>query len=141
MGEKRLQFKNRPAGFWIDSHRNGFCCWLDTMYRPAILSAVITLASNKPESAVTYMIAYVLGFAIPFLFFPFSSQNGLDQSQQLIMKTGGIIMIVVGILLFFDLLTWIIIMFSSLFGGFTGFEIVFYSRGEWFFSSIGVYYT
>ena len=44
-----------------------------------ILSAVITLASNKPESAVTYMIAYVLGFAIPFLFFPFSSQNGLDQ--------------------------------------------------------------
>lgn len=123
MGEKRLQFKNRPAGFFGSILIGmGFAAGWTPCTEP-ILSAVITLASNKPESAVTYMIAYVLGFAIPFFVLSFfiTKMAWIRKRQQLIMKTGGIIMIVVGILLFFDLLTWIIIMFSSLFGGFTGF--------------------
>lgn len=34
MGEKRMQFKNRPVRFfWIDSHWNGLCRRLDTLYR------------------------------------------------------------------------------------------------------------
>ena len=37
------------------------------------------------------------------------------------MKIGGYLMIVMGVILFFDWMTKIISVFSSLFGGFTGF--------------------
>ncbi|KUF22454.1 cytochrome c biogenesis protein CcdA [Bacillus sp. G1(2015b)] len=123
MGEKRIQFKNRPAGFFGSILIGmGFAAGWTPCTGP-ILSAVITLASNNPESAVMYMIAYIFGFAVPFFILSFfiTKMGWIRKRQQLIMRVGGVIMIVVGILLFFDLLTWIIIMFSSLFGGFTGF--------------------
>ncbi|MGE6632214.1 cytochrome c biogenesis CcdA family protein [Bacillus sp. NPDC077027] len=123
MREKRLQFKNRPTGY-IGSILIGMgfsAGW--TPCTGPILSAVITLAGNNPESAVTYMVTYVLGFAIPFFVLSFfiTKLSWIRKRQQLMMRVGGIVMIVVGVLLFFDLLTWIIIMFSSLFGGFTAF--------------------
>ncbi len=45
----------------------------------------------------------------------------LRKHQLIIMKIGGIAMIAVGILLFFDWMTKIIIVLSGLFGDFRGF--------------------
>ncbi|MFP9072430.1 cytochrome c biogenesis protein CcdA, partial [Enterococcus faecalis] len=41
--------------------------------------------------------------------------------QLFIMKAGGVLMIVIGVLLFFNWMSLIIILLSDLFGGFTGF--------------------
>lgn len=70
-----------------------------------------------------YMIAYSLGFAIPFFILSFflGRMNWIKKNSAKIVKVGGYIMIVMGIVLFFDWMTKIIIFFSEMFGGFTGF--------------------
>ncbi|HAU34227.1 MAG TPA: cytochrome C biogenesis protein CcdA, partial [Lysinibacillus sp.] len=70
-----------------------------------------------------YMVAYVLGFAIPFfLLSQFVTKLAwIRKYSQTITKVGGYFMIVLGIVLFFDGLTVIIIWLSPLFDGFSGF--------------------
>lgn len=80
MGEKRLQFKNRPAGFWIDSHRNGFCfLWLDTMYRPDFISRHHT-CRQQARVRCDLHDCVCIRFCYPiFCSFLFHHKNGLDQ--------------------------------------------------------------
>lgn len=69
MKEHRFQFKNRPAGYF-GSILIGLAFaagW--TPCTGPILGAVINLGLNNPNSALPYMIAYIIGFAVPFLFF------------------------------------------------------------------------
>ncbi|MED5053779.1 cytochrome c biogenesis protein CcdA, partial [Anoxybacillus rupiensis] len=67
--------------------------------------------------------AYVLGFAVPFFIMSFfiGKLNWIKRYNSVIVKVGGFLMIVTGILLFFDLMTKIVTFFTGLFGGFTGF--------------------
>jgi cytochrome c-type biogenesis protein len=123
MKERRFEFKNRPTGY-IGSSLIGMAFaagW--TPCTGPILSAVIWLAATNPNSAMLYMIAYILGFAVPFLVLSFFiGKLGLIKKHNLkIMKIGGYLMIGMGILLFFDLMTEIIIFLTPIFGGFTGF--------------------
>jgi cytochrome c-type biogenesis protein len=69
------------------------------------------------------MIAYILGFAVPFLVLSFfiGKLGWIKKHNLKIMKIGGYLMIGMGILLFFDLMTSIIIFLTQSFGGFTGF--------------------
>jgi len=69
------------------------------------------------------MVAYYLGFAIPFFVMSFfiSKLGYIRKHSEKIMKVGGYIMIAVGILLFFDGMTLIIRLLEPIFGGFTGF--------------------
>ncbi|KJD52147.1 cytochrome C biogenesis protein CcdA, partial [Bacillus amyloliquefaciens] len=62
-------------------------------------------------------------FSLPFLLLSFfmTKMKWLRKHQLIIMKIGGIAMIAVGILLFFDWMTKIIIVLSGLFGDFRGF--------------------
>ncbi|MBS4207435.1 cytochrome c biogenesis protein CcdA [Bacillus sp. FJAT-50079] len=123
MKERRIQFKNRPAGFLGSILIGmGFAAgWLPCT--GPILAAVLTLAAANPGSGVIYMLAYTLGFAIPFFILSFfiSKLNWIRKHNVKIVKIGGVIMILVGILLFFDAMTLIISLLSGLFGGFTGF--------------------
>jgi len=123
MKERKLQFKNRPAGYF-GTFLIGLAFsagWTPCM--GPIIGAIISLASTNPGSGMLYMISYVLGFAIPFFILSFfvAKVTAIRKYSGIIMKIGGYIMIAVGILLFFDGMTYIIELLSPIFGGFTGF--------------------
>ncbi|GIN61668.1 cytochrome C biogenesis protein CcdA [Robertmurraya siralis] len=123
MKDRKFEFKNRPSGYF-GSILIGIAFaagW--TPCTGPILMSVIALAAANPSSALVYMIAYILGFAIPFFVLSFfiGKMKWIRKHNILIMKIGGYIMIVMGIVLFFDWMTKIIAMFSGLFGGFLGF--------------------
>lgn len=123
MKDRRFEFKNRPSGY-IGSVLIGMAFaagW--TPCTGPILMSVILLASTNPDSAMLYMLAYVLGFAIPFFVLSFfiGRMNWIKKHNVKIVKIGGWLMIVMGIFLFFDWMTAIISLLSALFGGFTGF--------------------
>ncbi len=123
MKDRRFEFKNRPTGF-IGSILIGMAFaagW--TPCTGPILSSVILLAASKPEFGVLYMMAYSLGFAIPFFILSFfiGRMGWIRKHNTRIVKIGGYIMIVMGIVLFFDWMTKIITIFQGMFGGFSGF--------------------
>ncbi|MBS4221820.1 cytochrome c biogenesis CcdA family protein [Lederbergia citrea] len=123
MKERRFEFKNRPAGF-IGTSLVGMAFaagW--TPCTGPILMMVLALAAANPGSGVIYMIAYTLGFAIPFFILSFfiGRMDWIRKHNIKIMKIGGVIMILMGILLFFDGMTLIISIFQTFFGDFTGF--------------------
>lgn len=123
MKNKRVEFKNRPSGYF-GSFLIGLAFaagW--TPCTGSILGSVISLSISEPASAMYYMLAYILGFAIPFFVLSFfiGKLAWIKKYSPLIMKMGGYIMIVMGVVLFFDWMTSVISLFSTLFGGFTGF--------------------
>lgn len=123
MSEKRLQFKNRPSGY-LGSSLIGiaFAAGWQPCTGP-ILAAVLVMAGSNPELGVWYMVAYVLGFAIPFFLLSFfvTRTDWMRKNSAKFMKVGGYIMIALGVVLFFDGLTWIIRVLTPIFGDFTGF--------------------
>ncbi|WP_102271354.1 cytochrome c biogenesis CcdA family protein [Cytobacillus massiliigabonensis] len=121
--ERRFEFKNRPSGL-IGSSLIGMAFaagW--TPCTGPILGAVISLAASNPNSAMFYMVAYILGFAIPFFILSFfiGKMKWIRKHSGTIMKIGGYIMMIMGIVLFFDWMTKIIAILTPIFGGFTGF--------------------
>ena len=123
MQDKKFAFKNRPSGY-LGSTLIGLAFaagW--TPCTGPILVAVLSLAASNPSSGMIYMIAYSLGFAVPFFILSFfiGRLNWIRKHHVKIMKVGGVIMIVVGIMLFFDMMTQIIVFFTRITGGFTGF--------------------
>lgn len=123
MKNKKFEFKNRPSGYF-GSVLIGIAFaagW--TPCTGPILMAVIALAASNPGSGLLYMIAYIIGFGVPFLVLSFfiGKMKWIRKHNVLIMKIGGWIMIVMGIVLFFDWMTNIISILLPLFGGFTGF--------------------
>ncbi|WML43817.1 cytochrome c biogenesis protein CcdA [Neobacillus sp. PS3-40] len=123
MKDRRFEFKHRPSGY-VGSSLIGMAFaagW--TPCTGPILSSVILLAASKPGSGVLYMLAYSLGFAIPFFILSFfvGRMKWIRKYSGIIVKVGGYIMIVMGIVLFFDWMTKIITLFQGMFGNFTGF--------------------
>src|SRR3954468_1015603 len=71
MKDRRIEFKNRPSGYF-GSVLIGLAFaagW--TPCTGPILGSVISLAVSQPASALYYMLSYILGFAIPFLVLSF----------------------------------------------------------------------
>jgi cytochrome c-type biogenesis protein len=123
MKDRKFEFKNRPSGY-IGSILIGMAFaagW--TPCTGPILSSVILLAASNPGSGVLYMIAYSLGFAIPFFILSFfvGRMKWIKKNSGKIVKIGGYIMILMGIVLFFDWMTKIITIFQGMFGNFSGF--------------------
>ncbi|MFJ7746729.1 cytochrome c biogenesis protein CcdA [Peribacillus sp. NPDC097295] len=123
MKDSRFEFKNRPGGY-IGSVMIGLAFaagW--TPCAGPLLGTVVTLGATNPSAAMNYMIAYVLGFAIPFFVLSFfiGKLKWIKTYSRYIMKIGGYLMIVMGIILFFDWMTKIIAVLTTLFGGFIGF--------------------
>ncbi|WP_038705405.1 cytochrome c biogenesis CcdA family protein [Planococcus sp. PAMC 21323] len=123
MQDRKFSFKNRPSGF-LGTFVIGLAFaagW--TPCTGPITAAIYALAATNPGSGVWYMIAYVLGFAIPFFVLSFfvTRMGWLRKHNQKIMKVGGYVMIAIGILLFFDGLTYLIRVLSPFFGDFQGF--------------------
>lgn len=123
MKDRKIQFKNRPSGY-LGTFLIGLAFaagW--TPCSGPIIGSIILLASTNPGAGMYYMIAYVLGFAIPFFTLSFfvTKTKAIRKHSAKITTIGGYLMIGFGILLFFDGMTYIISWLSPFFGGFTGF--------------------
>jgi cytochrome c-type biogenesis protein len=129
MKERRITFRERPAGFF-GSFLIGISFaagW--TPCSGPIIGAVLYLASTNPASSILYMFAYILGFAIPFLLLSFfiGSTPVIQRYSRLFMRIGGVFMIIMGIVLYFNGLNVIIRALSPIFVGFildTGFAFI-----------------
>ncbi|MFC6117754.1 cytochrome c biogenesis CcdA family protein [Macrococcoides bohemicum] len=114
MKDRKFEFKNRPSGF-IGTLLIGIAFaagWTPCM--GPIIGTIFSMAAVNQSLALIYMIAYVLGFCIPFFLLTFfiTKINILNKYSQTITKIGGVMMIIMGLLLFFDKLTAITQFFS-----------------------------
>ncbi|WEG12578.1 cytochrome c biogenesis protein CcdA [Pullulanibacillus sp. KACC 23026] len=123
MQEKKITFKNRPAGYFGSILIGmGFAAGWTPCSGP-ILVSVMAMGIANPGLGLFYMAAYVLGFAVPFVVLAFfiGRLKWIRTYSSVLTKAGGIIMIVMGVLLFFDWMPKLSSYIVSLFGGFTGF--------------------
>jgi len=121
--DRRISFRERPSGY-AGSVLIGMAFaagWTPCM--GPILVAVIALAAANPGSGMLYMLAYTLGFALPFFILSFfiGKLQWIRRHSASLMKAGGYVMMAMGVVLYFDWMTKIIAYTTSLFGGFTGF--------------------
>ena len=106
MQERRIHGKTRPAGyigtFFIGL---GFAAGWTPCIGP-IFGSILVLAMSNPGQGIFYTTMYVVGFALPFLVLTFflGSTKWIVKHSGVIMKTGAVIMILMGLMLFFGLL-------------------------------------
>ncbi|MFC0522845.1 cytochrome c biogenesis CcdA family protein [Pontibacillus salicampi] len=123
MKEKRVHYKSQSLGY-VGSFFVGmaFAAGWTPCIGP-IMTSVLTLSATNPSQGLLYTSFYSLGFAIPFLVMSFflSKTKLLVKYSKNIMKGSGAIMIVLGLLLYFDQMSSLTLWLSNLFGGFRGF--------------------
>lgn len=122
MKDRKVNFKNRPAGF-AGTFVIGLAFSLGwTPCMGPILVIVLSLAATNPDLGMVMMISYILGFSIPFFVLSFfvGKLNWIKRNSSLIVKIGGYIMIFMGIALFFDWMAKLTSLLAGLFG-FSGF--------------------
>ena len=123
MQERRYHFRSRPLGY-VGSLLIGmaFAAGWTPCIGP-ILTAVLMLGATNPSKGVWMIAVYVLGFALPFFLMAFflGKLKALLKRTQLLMRIGGALMVVVGILLMTDQMSRITIWLIRLYGGFSGF--------------------
>jgi cytochrome c-type biogenesis protein len=124
MKDRKFTFKNRPTGYLGSLLIGlGFAAGWTPCTGP-ILGAVLSLSLTNPNAGLFYMLAYSLGFAVPFFILAFfiGKLNWIKKHSLKIMQIGGFIMILLGIVLYFDWLADLTsFLISRVFGGFTGF--------------------
>lgn len=102
MKEKRLQFTKRPSGF-IGTFLLGigFAAGWTPCIGP-IFASILFLSASDPGKGIIYTMTYVVGFALPFLILTFfiGSTKWIVKKSHIIMKIGGVIMIIMGVVLF-----------------------------------------
>lgn len=102
MQEKRMQYKRKEVGYLGTFIVGlGFAAGWTPCIGP-IFASILFLAASNPGHGIVYTIMYVVGFAIPFLILTFflGSTRWIVQKSGVIMKVGGVIMIIMGIVLF-----------------------------------------
>ncbi|GAA0462002.1 cytochrome c biogenesis CcdA family protein [Alkalibacillus silvisoli] len=122
MKERKVTFKNRPAGYLGTLFIGAAFSMSWTPCTGPILAAVLALAATNPESGVIMMTAYSLGFSVPFFAMSFfiGKMDWIKRNSQKIVRIGGYILIFLGIALFFDWLRIITAYLANLIG-FQGF--------------------
>lgn len=120
MRERKITFKNRPSGY-IGTFLIGLAFSLGwTPCMGPILVGVIAKMVETPSVGFVMMIAYVLGFSIPFFILSFfiGRLRWIQKYSGQFMKIGGYVMIFLGIALYFDWLTKITSFLANWFGWF-----------------------
>jgi cytochrome c-type biogenesis protein len=116
MKERKLNISSRPAGFLGSFIFGiGFSAGWSPCIGP-ILSSIILLAASNPGTWFGLTSAYSLGFALPFfaLAFFIGSTRWILKYSNLMMKIGGALMVIMGILLFTDRMIVITIWLQSI---------------------------
>lgn len=120
MKDKKVTFKNRPAGFF-GSFLIGMAFSMGwTPCTGPILAIVLSLAATNPDLGMVMMISYALGFSVPFLVLSFfiGKLTWIKRNSQRLVEIGGYIMIFMGIALFFDWMTKL----TSILANWVGFQ-------------------
>ncbi|WP_066193622.1 MULTISPECIES: cytochrome c biogenesis CcdA family protein [Gracilibacillus] len=107
MKEKKIRFKNKPAGF-LGTFLVGMAFSLGwTPCTGPILLAVMSLAATNTEMGIILMTSYSLGFSIPFFILAFfiGKMKWIKRNAPRLVKIGGYVMIFMGFFLFFDWMT------------------------------------
>lgn len=118
MRERRLEIKNKPSGYFGSTLIGiGFAAGWTPCVGP-ILAMILALAASDPSKGTLLLVAYSVGFAIPFFIMAFfiSSTRLILRYSNLIMKIGGIALILIGLLLFTDQLSKITVYLTNIFG-------------------------
>lgn len=122
MQERRLNLKNRPAGY-LGSAVVGlaFAAGWTPCVGP-ILASVLFLSFANPGQGLLLLLSYTLGFAVPFLALAYSISffRPLLRHAALVGRLGGALVVVMGLLLVTDQLTRLISALLRIFN-FTGF--------------------
>ncbi len=116
MKERKFDVSSRPAGYLGSFIFGvGFSAGWSPCIGP-ILSSIILLAASNPGTWAGLTTAYSLGFAVPFFILAFfiGSTRWILKYSNLMMKIGGVLMIVMGILLFTDRMIYITIWLQSI---------------------------
>lgn len=106
MKERRFQYTKKPAGyvgtFFIGL---GFAAGWTPCIGP-IFGSILLLATSNPSQGMVYTFMYVVGFALPFLLLTFfiGKTRWIVQHSQFIMKIGAVMMVIMGLVLFFGLM-------------------------------------
>lgn len=123
MRDHKLNIRNKPSGYF-GSVLIGLAFALGwTPCMGPILAATLALVGANPSQGLWYMISYILGFSIPFFLMAFfiTKFTWIKKYSGTFMKFGGSIMIIMGIVLFFDKFTLINALLAPIFGDFQGF--------------------
>lgn len=118
MKDKKITFKNRPSGY-LGSLLIGLAFSLGwTPCTGPILGVVFTLTATDPNKGLIMMIAYILGFSIPFFVLSFfvGKLGWIKRHSLKLVKIGGYIMIALGVALFFDWMTKLTAFLAGWFG-------------------------
>ena len=106
MKERRIRYSKKPVGylgtFFVGL---GFAAGWTPCIGP-IFGSILLLAASNPGHGIVYTVMYVIGFSLPFIVLTFflGSTRWIVRHSQVIMKFGAIIMILMGLVLFFGLL-------------------------------------
>lgn len=102
MKTKRMQITKKPAGYFGTVLVGiGFAAGWAPCTGP-ILASILFVNMNNPAQGSIYTVAYMIGFAVPFLLLTFfiGSTRWIVRYSDKIMKVGGVVMIAMGLLLF-----------------------------------------
>ncbi|WP_049786652.1 cytochrome c biogenesis CcdA family protein [Evansella cellulosilytica] len=124
MKNYQISFSKRPSGF-LGTYAIGlvFAAGWTPCIGP-ILASIISLSLSNPGSGLIYMVAYSIGFSIPFFVMAFfiGKMNWIKKYMNLVMKIGGLLMIIFRIMLYFDLIVLLTaFLVNNFFDGFMGF--------------------
>lgn len=100
--ERKMNLKFKPSGY-VGSFifGIGFAAGWSPCVGP-ILAAIIAIAASEPGIWLSMITAYTLGFALPFFAMAFfiGSTKWILRYSGIIMKVGGALMLLMGVLLF-----------------------------------------
>ncbi|GAA0465457.1 MULTISPECIES: cytochrome c biogenesis CcdA family protein [Alkalibacillus] len=116
MKEKRFNFARKPAGYLGTVFVGmGFAAGWTPCIGP-IFATILVAAASNPSQGAFYTIFYVIGFALPFLILTFfiGRTRWIVKYSGMIMKVGGVVMIIMGLLLFTGQMTRISIFLLEL---------------------------
>ncbi|MCF6092530.1 cytochrome c biogenesis protein CcdA [Microaerobacter geothermalis] len=118
MKDIRFEWKKKPTGYLGSTMVGfGFAAGWTPCVGP-ILTAILAMAAVNPDEGLKLILAYTAGFAVPFFLLAFfiGSTKWILKYSPVLMKVGGGVMIVMGILLFTDQLTKITVYLNNFFG-------------------------
>lgn len=102
MKERKMNLTTRPAGYMGSFIFGiGFSAGWSPCVGP-ILAAIIAMAVTEPNAWIGLITAYTVGFALPFFVLAFfiGSTKWILKYSAAIMKIGGALMLLMGVLLF-----------------------------------------
>ncbi|MEN2768008.1 cytochrome c biogenesis CcdA family protein [Ornithinibacillus xuwenensis] len=103
MKERRFHYTKKPAGYLSTFFIGlGFAAGWTPCIGP-MFGSILLLAASNPGQGIFYTLMYVIGFTLPFVILTFfiGKTRWIIRHSEVIMKIGAVMMIIMGVVLFF----------------------------------------